>query len=289
MQADWQHWVGREENARDRLTPALLLRYDALFSDYDGPGRPGLHWGLCQPAVPVDALGEDGHPLRDASSFLPPVPLPRRMWVGSAIVWHSADPVTNGALIERQSRIAAVTEKSGQSGALCFVDAAHHWTVAGEPWLDEVQTLVFRAGANMGAGAGTPPPLPVDGGIDVPLADWLARYCPEERLLFRYSAFMGNGHRIHYDAPYAIAVEGYPALVVHGPLLASWLMQAAVDALGPLARFSFRAHSPAFCGQDVALVRGSAQGERAPGDLHLECRGNDGRLCISASASAQKA
>jgi 3-methylfumaryl-CoA hydratase len=182
-----------------------------------------------------------------------------------------------------------VKAKSGRSGALCFVEIAHHWTVAGEPWLDEVQTLVFRAGLGAGVSADAPPALPVDGGIDVPLADWLARYCPEERLLFRYSAFMGNGHRIHYDAPYARDVEGYPALVVHGPLLATWLMQAAVDVLGPLVRFSFRAHSPAFCGQDVALVRGNARDDNAPSALNIECRGNDGRLCLSASALARRA
>jgi 3-methylfumaryl-CoA hydratase len=274
---DWSAWVGREERRSDRLDPALAARWLATFdlpAQAGGPMPQGIHFCLCTPDAPTAALGEDGHPKRDASeaSFLPPVPLPRRMWAASAIGFDA--PIAIGATIERTSRIAAITPKSGKSGEMVFVEVAHETLADGALAVRETQTLVYRETAAPDAPL---QPAPAGDGTFAS-GDWQAhrQLTPSEPLLFRFSALTFNSHRIHYDLPYAQRIERYRGLVVHGPLMASLLLQLA----GPLKRFAFRAVSPAIAGEPLHLAM------REDGDtLTLGGFADDGRQVVSAEGS----
>lgn len=280
---DFAAWIGRESRAKDQLGEALAVRWLATF-DHPRPKTrlmpQGIHFCLCTPEVPTALLGEDGHPRRDDSpqSFLPPVPLPRRMWAGSTI--HFLSPIAIGAVIERVSRVAAIREKEGSSGRLAFVDVEHTTLANGTAAVRETQTLVYREAAAPDAPLSPPPP---GEGRFAP-EGWDAHRClvPDARLLFRYSALTFNTHRIHYDAPYAQAVERYRGLVVHGPLTASLLLQLAASVVGDnrLRSFAFRGLSPAIAGEALHLVmRESEEG------YELAAFAADGRQITAASAA----
>ncbi|WP_066532815.1 MaoC family dehydratase N-terminal domain-containing protein [Erythrobacter sp. CCH5-A1] len=280
--SDFGAWIGRENRATDRLDEALAARWLATF-DLARPDPPimpqGIHFALSTPQAPTAALGEDGHPARDDSqqSFLPPFPMPRRMWASSKIAFHA--PIAIGAVIERRSRIAGVSEKEGGSGRLAFVDVEHVTKANGTIAVIETQTLVYREAAAPDAPLSPPPPG--EGSFDP--SDWDAQrtLTPDARLLFRYSALTFNTHRIHYDAPYAEGVERYRGLVVHGPLTASLLLQLAARALGEnrLRTFSFRGLSPAIAGEPLHLVmRAKDEG------YELAAFAADGRQVTAASA-----
>ncbi|MFN4020814.1 MAG: MaoC family dehydratase N-terminal domain-containing protein [Erythrobacter sp.] len=276
-------WIGRESRATDRLDEGLAARWLATF-DLPRPHPPimpqGIHFALCAPDAPTAALGEDGHPARDdsAESFLPPIPMPRRMWASSKIAFNA--PIAIGAVIERTSRVASVSEKDGGSGRLAFVDVEHVTHANGTVAVIETQTLVYRAAA--APDAPLSPPAPGDGRF-APLG-WDAHrtITPDARLLFRYSALTFNTHRIHYDAPYAQTVERYRGLVVHGPLTASLLLGLAARELGEnrLRTFQFRGLSPAIAGEPLHLVM------RAKGEgYELAAFAEDGRQVTAASAA----
>ncbi|WP_295524741.1 hypothetical protein [Novosphingobium sp. Chol11] len=280
---DWDGWIGREERRQDELTPGLIMRWCAALDRSTPIGNEvpqGLHWCLCVPDAPTAALGEDGHPRRDDSpaSFLPPIPLPRRMWAASKLEFISLIPPA--ARIERVSKVASVAAKSGASGALVFVEVAHETLADGNLAVREVQSLVYREASPVGA-APVPPP-PGDGAFDPAGWDHTRALVPAEALLFRYSALTFNSHRIHYDAPYARNVEGYRALVVHGPLIATLLLDLARREHGEnaLASFSFRAVSPGMCGEPMHLAL-RREGE----ELALAAFAGDGRQLMSASAT----
>ena len=279
---EWNGWIGREQRAAGSLDPGLARRWSATFDrepPADGQLPQGIHFALCTPQTRTEALGEDGHPLRDETSagFLPPVPLPRRMWAGSQIGFHA--PITVGAQIERTSRVASITEKSGGSGSLVFVEIDHETCANGVLAVAERQTLVYREAA------------PVDGPLAPPEAGpthfessgWETHrvVTPDPRLLFRYSALTFNTHRIHYDAPYARDVERYRGLVVHGPLTASLLLQLAADIYGEnaLSTFTFRGLSPAIAGEPLHLVL-----REGGGAIELAAFAGDGRQVTKAAA-----
>lgn len=280
---NYDAWIGRKARAKDRLGEGLADRWLATF-DLARPTRAimpqGIHFALCTPEAPTAKLGEDGHPARDdsADSFLPPMPLPRRMWASSKIAFHA--PIAIGAVIERVSRVASVSEKDGGSGRLAFVDVEHVTHANGTVAVIETQTLVYREAAAASAPLSPPPP-----GEDVfDPAGWEAHrmITPDARLLFRYSALTFNTHRIHYDAPYAQAVERYRGLVVHGPLTASLLLQLAGQEVGQnrLRTFAFRGLSPAIAGEPLHLVmRAKDEG------FELAAFAGDGRQVTAASAS----
>jgi 3-methylfumaryl-CoA hydratase len=253
--SQWAAWIGREERAADLVTAAHARRWCATFdrSPFDeGPLPQGIHWCLCTPETPSAELGPDGHPLRDPTSLLPPIPLPRRMWAGSAIDFMQ--PIRAGQAVERTTRIATIEAKSGRSGSLAFVTLEHTVTADGEIALRETQTLVFRE--KPPADAPPAPPLPSATGFDPTGWDHVERLTPEAPLLFRYSALTFNTHRIHYDADYVREVEGYRGLVVHGPLMASLLLQLAAREAGENAikRFAFRALGPAVAGEELVFA-----------------------------------
>ena len=276
-------WIGREARAKDRLDEGLADRWLATF-DLAKPHPPimpqGIHFALCTPEAPTAALGEDGHPLRDesANSFLPPFPMPRRMWASSKIAFHA--PIAIGAVIERVSRVAAVSEKEGGSGRLAFVDVEHVTKANGTIAVIETQTLVYRDAAAPDAALSPPPPG--EGAFSPEGWDAHRELTPDARLLFRYSALTFNTHRIHYDAPYAREVERYRGLVVHGPLTASLLLQLAARELGEnrLRSFSFRGLSPAIAGEVLHLVM-----RKGEAGYELAAFAADGRQVTAASAT----
>jgi len=268
-------WIGREDVASEMLTPLLVERLYATFDregpSYDGADAPLLsHHCLCQPSPPTATLGPDGHPPR--GDFLPPVPLPRRMWAGGALNFQSAPRI--GEQITRRSVIENVTVKNGRSGLLCFVTVRHHLSSARGKLLTERQDIVYRDASKPSA---APPPVPL---APAPFGKDHREIPASPEFLFRYSALTFNSHRIHYDLPYTTTDEGYPGLVVHGPLQAMLLAQYAADLKGrPPAQFSFRSLSPIFGGKSF-FVNATAQGD----DLKLWTAGLGGPVAMEALA-----
>ncbi|BDW81186.1 acyl-CoA dehydrogenase [Erythrobacter sp. Dej080120_24] len=279
---EWDAWIGREQRAKDRLDEGLAGRWLATFDLDQGEAilPQGIHFALCTPDAPTTALGEDGHPARDDSavSFLPPFPMPRRMWASSAIRFIA--PIARGAVIERISRVASISEKEGGSGKLAFVDVEHETHANGTLSVRETQTLVYREAAALDAPLS--PPDMSDAQFDP--SDWEAHrpITPDPRLLFRYSALTFNTHRIHYDSPYARDVERYRGLVVHGPLTASLLLQLAARELGEnrLRHFEFRGVSPAIVGEPLHLVM-----RKSDDGFDMAAFADDGRQITKARAS----
>lgn len=242
-------WIGRSARAEDVLEPARSNALRAVLGEDGalGPGEPLPplhHWLYFWDARPPGSLGPDGHPAR--GGFLPPVPLPRRMWAGGRL--RFLKPLIVGERATRVSTILKVEEKGGRSGRLVFVTLRHELSGAAGAAVIEEQDLVYRDAAPPGAIA------PPAGDAPSPSAPWRRDVLPDSVLLFRYSALTMNGHRIHYDRPYAIEREAYPALVVHGPLQATLLLDlAARNLAAPITGFDFRSRSPAFDGATLHL------------------------------------
>lgn len=273
--ADWADWIGKSETRHDVITPGLLQRFSATIDRPVTDKIPqGLHWCLGLPDVPTAQLAEDGHPAK--GGFLPPVPLPRRMWASSSISFEQ--PLQLGDEISRVSTVASIEEKSGKSGDLVFVAVDHETRVGDRVSIRERQNIVYREPATtsspVGAISNDPP--------DLQDWHWQQMIMPSEPLLFRYSALTFNSHRIHYDKPYAMQEEGYPGLVVQGPLMATWLLNLAANNLGAnrLSLFSFRGMSPAFANRALYLV-GNQEGEK----ISLAVIGSDGKEIMSAQAA----
>lgn len=279
----WGAWIGRTEIRRDLVDPALVRRWLAML-DREGVSDDavpqGLHWCLCTPETATAGLGPDGHPLRDSSpdSFLPPVPMPRRMWASSKMEFlaplHISEPVT------RSSTILSITEKSGGSGSLNFVEVEHRTEGSKGLAIREVQTIVYREAA--APDAPLTPPTPGDARFDS--TEWATHrtVSPSEAMLFRYSALTFNSHRIHYDLPYARDVERYRGCVVHGPLMATLLLDLASREWddNALSSFAFRGLSPAICCELLHLVM------RVRDDaIEFGAFADDGRAVMAATAS----
>ncbi len=282
--SEWNAWIGREEQRHDRVDEGLLARWLATFdraAPADGTVPQGFHWCLCVPDAATAQLGPDGHPLRDDSpdSFLPPVPLPRRMWASSKVEFLA--PLRGGQAVKRVSRVASVTAKQGGSGSLVFVDVAHETFGDDVLAVREVQSLVYRDAAP--ADAPLSPPALGEGTFDASAWDAHRVAQPSEPLLFRYSALTFNSHRTHCDLPYARDVERYRALVVHGPLTSTLLLALAQRELGDnaLKSFAFRGMSPAMCGEALHLAM-----RKGEAGYELGAFAADGRQVASASAAA---
>ena len=239
----WRAWVGRSQEVSDSIEPVRARAMQAALDDPGAPLGPGdalpplWHWLYFWTVAPAAELGPDGHAAR--GGFLPPIDLPRRMWAGSRVSFPRPLPI--GATATRRSEIAAVDLKEGRSGPLAFVTVRHQVATDEGVCIEEEQDLVFRAAPAPGE---RPPP-----GERAPAGSaWRRDMPPDPILLFRYSALTFNGHRIHYDLEFTTEVEGYPGLVVHGPLLATLMVDLARRERpeARVARFEFRAQRPVF-------------------------------------------
>lgn len=266
-------WVGKERIREDDLSPfkaqalgAALDREATLVAGDALP--PTWQWLYFVDTPQASATGPDGHP--KTGGFLPPVPLPRRMWAAGNFT--IAKPLTLGCPAQQSSVIKSVDLKAGKSGTLLFVNVEHSTRQNGELCLVEEQNIVYRDMPTTSA------PLP-PGELAPADADWEMPITPDPVLLFRYSALTYNGHRIHYDRDYAVNSEFYPALVVHGPLLATLLAELVVKHIpgAQMETFQFRAQRPSFDTDNFTVC-----GKRNGDNLALWTRSHDGFIGMSA-------
>jgi 3-methylfumaryl-CoA hydratase len=270
-------WIGQTEEASDLVTPRLIASYTATFAPHLAPCPAGdaplaLHWCLAPPIAPMSALGADGHPAKGA--FLPPVPLPRRMWAGGRI--EALAPLREGDFVTRRSRIGDVSAKEGRTGPLCFVAVEHEISTPRGLALRERHDIVYREATSLPASApgATAEPEPAD-------LVWEIEASPT--LLFRYSALTFNGHRIHYDRPYATSEEGYAGLVVHGPIQATLMLNIAATLAGRTTlSLDYRGVSPLIAG-GAFFVKAKRQ---ADGSIRTWTEGSDRRLRMEGTARA---
>ncbi len=274
--ADFSQWIGRREVTEDDLSlvPALAAAAtleDTLTHFEKGSALPPLwHWFYFLPRAQQAQLDVDGHPRR--GGFMPPIPYPRRMFAGARMRFHR--PLLVGQPARREAVIRDITQKSGRSGSLAFVSVVISYYQRDRLCIEEEQDIVYRE-----PGPPVPRPQMADWPAPPPGA-WSRVVTPDPKLLFRFSALTFNAHRIHYDRPYATGEEGYPGLVVHGPLTAVLLSELVrQNTARPLREFSFRGLAPLF---DLAPFRLVG----IPGDrqVALEAQGPDGAKAMSASA-----
>jgi 3-methylfumaryl-CoA hydratase len=283
--AHLQTWVGKTETLHDKVTAAPLSGLSATLDRADALPMPGTpvpplwHWLYFLPQHQQSQLGADGHAQR--GGFLPPVPLPRRMWAGGRLQWRSSNPLAVGDAVQRVSRIVSVAHKAGRTGDLVFVLVKHEVHNSKGLALTEEHDIVYRANPQAGDAVPSPQPAAKD-------AAWSMQIHPDDVLLFRYSALTFNGHRIHYDRRYVTEVEGYPGLIVHGPLIATMLLDLLRRNLpqAQVTGFEFRAVRPVF---DVAPFklhgRPSADGKT----VQLWTEDHEGWLTMQATATLTNA
>ncbi|QDF98008.1 acyl-CoA dehydrogenase [Azoarcus sp. DD4] len=275
-----KEWIGRAEEVSDIATAAP---YAALSATFDreavrppvGTALPALwHWLYFLPLHKQSEIGPDGHAKR--GGFLPPVPLPRRMWAGSQFEFHK--PLRIGDAMTRTSTIHDVTEKSGRTGPLVFVKVRHEIRRGGESdvALTEFHDIVYREAPKPDDVAPPPKAAPAS-------SAWEKKWVPDDVLLFRYSALTFNGHRIHYDRKYVTEVEGYPGLIVHGPMIATLLLDLLRHQMpdAEVLRYEFRAIRPVF---DINhfFVCGEPQADGKT--IRLWAKDHEGWLTMEATA-----
>ncbi|MEP7382586.1 MAG: acyl-CoA dehydrogenase [Gemmatimonadota bacterium] len=278
--ADYSRWIGTHESAEDSMDPLQAQGAAAMFDHpptalHNGAALPPLwHWFYFRDSTPQHALAVDGHARR--GGFLPPVPYPRRAIAGGSLTFHR--PLILGVPAERQREVREITSKVGRSGLLVFVRVASRISQNDTLCVEEEQQIVYRertATVAISDPVEGPPPSP---------GARLREVLPDSRLLFRFSALTYNAHRIHYDRDYAIEQEGYPGLVVHGPLIAMWLLALASERGGmasPSVRnFTYRSEHPAFDGAMLRLLAETSGATR-----RLEAQRPDGLVAQSASAT----
>jgi 3-methylfumaryl-CoA hydratase len=274
----FEAWIGREEERSERILASVVASMAATLDLERAPRAgeplpPGWQWLFFNPPQRRSALGADGHPR--LGGFLPPIESARRMWAGSRVRYLADLPIEAPAT--RRSRILKIENKTGKRGSLWFVTVQHVISCDGTPRISEEQDIVYRE-ITAPATESVPAMQRYEG-----VPQWSVGVEPDTTLLFRYSALTFNGHRIHYDRAYAREQEGYPDLVVHGPLTATLLQQLALDrgAGRMLARFDFRGVTPLFVGRTFLLEGRPAE----DGALALWARGPEGELTMSATAS----
>jgi len=243
-------WIGKLRSDEDLIAArhaglmAATVDYPDVGRIRDGEPLPPLwHWIYFLEGLPARELGRDGHPAR--GGFLPPVPLANRMWAGGRVSFVA--PVRIGSTVRKESGILDVAHKTGRSGDLVFVTVLHELSSPqGELLIREEHDIVYKNAEAPAKAAGVAPP-------GTP-AQFSRSWTPTTTTLFRYSALSFNGHRIHYDADYCREVEGYPNLVIHGPLTATLLAGFAEEASGRRLRdFNYRGLSPALLGDSITL------------------------------------
>ena len=277
---DLRSWIGRTETFADTIYPTPVVALSATLDHpaapiASGTALPALwHWLYFLPMHRQSDIGADGHARR--GGFLPPVPLPRRMWAGSQFEFRA--PIKVGDRVVRTSTIVDVSAKEGRTGKLVFVKVRHEIRRNGEadPALVEFHDIVYREAQGPDEVAPTPQAAPVD-------AAWRRQIVPDDVLLFRYSALTFNGHRIHYDRQYVTQEEGYPGLIVHGPLIATLLMDLLRRQLpgADVASFRFKAVRPTF---DLNAFHVNGQPQPDGKTVRLWASDHEGWLTMDATA-----
>jgi 3-methylfumaryl-CoA hydratase len=285
---NWNEWIGRSQVTTDVASHSPVQRLAATLNrDWDvfSPANasslvlpPLSHWLYFLPSELQIQLGADGHAKKGASGgIMPPIDLPRRMWAGSQLQFHREIPL--GGTIERTSRIASIVSKTGKTGQLVFVKVTHEIRCAGELAITDCHDIVYREAISNKASSDFSSNLAM---ASAPSNEQFARQIvPDATLLFRYSALTFNGHRIHYDYPYVTEVEGYPGLIVHGPLIATLLLDE-LRIRHPNARiasYEFKAISPLFHHQSFEVC-----GRVDANTATLWARNHAGDLAMQASA-----
>ena len=274
-------WIGRSETVIDTVGPTPVIGLTATLDHPTGrveagtPLPPLWHWLYFLPMHRQSEIGPDGHARR--GGFLPPVPLPRRMWAASQLEFRT--PIRVGDRVARTSTIADVSTKDGRTGRLVFVKVRHEVRCndKAEPALVEFHDIVYREAKR--PTDVEPPPQPAPTG-----APWQREIVPDDVLLFRYSALTFNGHRIHYDRKYVTEVEGYPGLIVHGPLIATLLMDLLRRQMpeADVATFRFKAVRPTF---DLHAFRVNGALQDAGKTVRLWAQDHEGWLTMDATAT----
>lgn len=270
-------WIGRTQTESELVSPRLAQQLAATL-DYERAPKAGetlpplWHWALFPHITTQSHITADGHPQR--GGFLPPIPLPRRMWAGSRVRFERLPVV--GSQVTRTSQIIDVASKEGRSGKLVFVRIRHELEDYEGPLISEEQDVVYREAAAEPFTPATSPLAPLE-------TTWSRTIVPDPVLLFRYSADTFNGHRIHYDRVYATSQEGYPALVVHGPLTATLLVDLVTRSAPDedVASFSFKAVNPLF---DNAPFQVCAARLPDTDEVRLWAVNEAGVLCVEATA-----
>ena len=276
--AHLRKWVGRTEEAAETIAPEPLVGLMATLNRDDpapepgDPVPPGGHWLYFLPRHLQTELDVDGHAAR--GGFLPPVDLPRRMWAGGNIEFRECLRV--GEQAKRVSTVADVVHKQGKSGELVFILVRHEIFGSEGPTIIEEHDIVYRAEVNTDAPSPAPKPVRSE-------AQWIRTISPDPVLLFRYSALIFNAHRIHYDYKFATEDEGYPGLIVHGPLIATMMMDLCRREQPELVlrRFDYRAVSPLFDNAPFTVNGRPSDNGRA---AELWAASADGRLAMTADA-----
>ena len=289
--ADFSSYIGRSRAEVETIDARVIRWLAATFERSEhlnaqgGQQLPaGWHWMLFAPIASQSALGRDGHPAR-TGDFLPPTTQPRRMWAGSRLVWHERFQV--GDQVTRTSTIRSAEEKSGRSGTMVFVTLSHRLEARGRLIAEEDQDLVYRgdAGPDEVSALARLAERALAGPVSAEkTGKFHQTVTPDPVMLFRFSAATFNGHRIHYDREYAKSVEGYPGLVVHGPLIASLLLGFIETTVAPgatIERFDFRAKRPTF---DITPFALHADEPNADGEFAVWSTNNVGEVAVEARA-----
>jgi 3-methylfumaryl-CoA hydratase len=268
-----KEWIGRQDEHLDLAAMAPLAGLAATLDHDASPWRSGEvpplgHWLYFLPQALQREISEDGHPHR--GGFLPPVSLPRRMWAGGDLQFHT--PIRVGEALRRRSTIAEVEHKAGRSGTLVFVKVVHEITTERGLAVREVHDIVYRDVAKPGEAAPA-------GETAKAAMDWERPIIGDPVLLFRFSALTFNGHRIHYDRKYCQEVEGYPGLIVHGPLLATLMVDLFLrnNPQAQVTGFRFRARRPVFDIHPFAVC-----GAKRDGGAELWVRDHEGFVAMTA-------
>jgi 3-methylfumaryl-CoA hydratase len=270
-----EDWLGKTEVIEDNITAYPLAALAATLDIGTPPAvvPPLWHWLYFLPVAPQSQIGADGHAKR--GGFLPPVPLPRRMWAGGRLTFHA--PLAAGVKASRRSTIENIEDKTGRTGRLVFVTVRHEIEEGGELRIEEEHDIVYRDAP--------PPNAPEKAPARAPQNEAFSRdFVADPVMLFRYSALTFNGHRIHYDHPYVTQEEGYPGLVVHGPLIATLLVDLVRREMpgATLDTFAFRAVRPTFANNRFTLCGKPSEDGRT---IELWARDHDGYLTMSATAT----
>jgi 3-methylfumaryl-CoA hydratase len=269
-------WIGSKERLEDQIWLGQVVGMAATLDDTEskfelgGQLPPLWHWMYFLPRAPWSKISVDGHPER--GGFMPPISLPRRMFAGSRMKFNKL--LTIGEPATRHGEVLKISEKSGSSGKLAFVTVSYKIEQNGEICIEEEQDIVYRE-----PGAPVPAPIPAPF-PEAPAGSWTKTITPDPVLLFRFSALTFNAHRIHIDRRYAMEEEGYPGLIVHGPLTAIQLAELVrYNQTRPIAKFTFRGQAPLFDLGPYRVVATPAEGDK----IELNAQGPDGKTTMVAS------